>query len=57
MENTPEAPAEAPKAPESEAPQTTNEPAQTQAQTPDMYGFTSEHCGQKCFHQLRSRRL
>ena len=40
MENAPEAPAEAPKAPESEAPQTTNEPAQTQA--PDMYGFTSE---------------
>ena len=42
MENTPEAPAEAPKAPESEAPQTTNEPAQAQAQAPDMYGFTSE---------------
>lgn len=38
MENTPEAPAEAPKAPESEAPQTTNEPAQA----PDMHGFTSE---------------
>lgn len=38
MENTPEAPAEALKAPESEAPQTTNEPAQT----PDMHGFTSE---------------
>jgi hypothetical protein len=38
MENTPEAPAEAPKAPESEAPQTTNEPAQV----PDMHGFTSE---------------
>lgn len=43
MENNPnEAPAEAPKAPESEAPQTTNEPAQSQAQAPDMYGFTSE---------------
>lgn len=42
MENAPEAPAEAPKAPESEAPQTTNEPAQAQAQAPDMYGFTSE---------------
>ena len=43
MENNPnEAPAEATKAPESEAPQTTNEPAQTQAQAPDMYGFTSE---------------
>lgn len=43
MENNPnEAPAEAPKAPESEAPQTTNEPAQAQAQVPDMYGFTSE---------------
>lgn len=43
MENNPnEAPAEAPKAPESEAPQTTNEPAQAQAQAPDMYGFTSE---------------
>lgn len=40
MENAPEAPAEAPKAPESEAPQTINEPAQAQA--PDMYGFTSE---------------
>ena len=43
MENNPnEAPAEAPKAPESEAPQTTNEPAQASAQAPDMYGFTSE---------------
>lgn len=42
MENVPEAPAEAPKAPESEAPQTTNEPAQSQAQAPDTYGFTSE---------------
>lgn len=42
MENAPEAPAEAPKAPESEAPQTTNEPAQAPAQAPDMYGFTSE---------------
>lgn len=43
MENNPnEAPAEAPKAPESEAPQTTNEPAQAQTQAPDMYGFTSE---------------
>lgn len=39
MENTPEAPAEAPKAPESEATPTTNpEPAQA----PDMHGFTSE---------------
>ena len=42
MENAPEAPAEAPKAPESEAPQTTNEPAQAPAQAPEMYGFTSE---------------
>lgn len=43
MENNPnEAPAEAPKAPESEAPQTINEPAQAPAQAPDMYGFTSE---------------
>lgn len=43
MDNAPtEAPAEAPKAPESEAPQTTNEPAQAQAQAPEMYGFTSE---------------
>ena len=42
MENAPEAPAEAPKAPESEAPQAINEPAQAQAQAPDMYGFTSE---------------
>ena len=33
-----DAPAEAPKAPESEAPQTTNEPAQA----PDMHGFTSD---------------
>lgn len=41
MENTPEAPAEAPKAPESEATPTTNpEPAKTEA--PDMHGFTSE---------------
>lgn len=39
MENVPEAPAEAPKAPESEATPTTNpEPAQA----PDMHGFTSE---------------
>lgn len=37
-----DAPAEAPKAPESEAPQTTNEPTQAQPQAPDMYGFTSE---------------
>lgn len=37
-----DAPAEAPKAPESEAPQTTNEPAQAQPQAQDMYGFTSE---------------
>lgn len=43
MDDAPtEAPAEAPKAPESEAPQTTNEPAQAQAQAPEMYGFTSE---------------
>ena len=42
MEDNPTAPAEAPKASESEAPQTTNEPAQAQAQVPDMYGFTSE---------------
>lgn len=36
-----DAPAEAPKAPESEAPQTTNsEPAK--AEVPDMHGFTSE---------------
>ncbi len=39
MENAPEAPAEAPKAPESEATPTTNpEPAPA----PDMHGFTSE---------------
>lgn len=39
MADTPEAPAEAPKAPESEAPQTTNpEPAPA----PDMHGFTSD---------------
>lgn len=39
MENTPEAPAEAPKAPESEAtPNTNPEPAQA----PDMHGFTSD---------------
>ena len=39
MENAPEAPAEAPKAPESEAIPTTNpEPAPA----PDMHGFTSE---------------
>ena len=38
MADAPDAPAEAPKAPESEAPQTTNEPAQA----PDMHGFTSE---------------
>lgn len=43
MDNAPtEAPAEAPKVSESEAPQTTNEPAQSQAQAQDMYGFTSE---------------
>lgn len=36
-----DAPAEAPKAPESEAPQTTN-PEPAKAETPDMYGFTSE---------------
>lgn len=40
MENNPEAPAEAPKAPESEATTNTNEaPA---APAPDMHGFTSE---------------
>lgn len=38
MENTPEAPAEAQKAPESEATPTNTE----QAQVPDMHGFTSE---------------
>lgn len=38
MADAPDAPAEAPQAPESEAPQTTNEPAQA----PDMHGFTSE---------------
>lgn len=37
-----DAPAEAPKAPESEAPQITNEPTQAQSQAQDMYGFTSE---------------
>lgn len=45
MENAPEAPAEAPKAPESEAtPTNSNETAnQSQAtQAPDMHGFTSE---------------
>lgn len=44
MDNTPTAPAEAPKAPESEATPTTNqEPQKTEAQqTPDMHGFTSE---------------
>ena len=49
MADTPEAPAEAPKAPESvETPTTTNnnEPAPVQtsapAQSPDMHGFTSE---------------
>lgn len=42
MENTPnEAPAEAPKAPESEAPQNYN-PAPAQAPAPDMHGFSSE---------------
>lgn len=40
MENAPEAPAEAPKASESEATPTNTE--QAQAQTPDMHGFTSE---------------
>lgn len=38
MENTPEAPAEAPKAPESEATPTNSNPAPA----PDMHGFTSE---------------
>lgn len=40
MENTPEAPAEAPKAPESEATPTNSNPEPAQA--PDMHGFTSE---------------
>lgn len=40
MENTPEAPAEAPKAPESEATPTNSNPAPAPA--PDMHGFTSE---------------
>ena len=40
MENTPEAPAEAPKAPESEATPTNTNPEPAQA--PDMHGFTSE---------------
>lgn len=35
-----DAPAEAPKAPESETPQNTNEPSKAEA--PDMHGFTSE---------------
>ena len=39
MADTPEAPAEAPKAPESEANQPTNT---EQIQAPDMHGFTSE---------------
>lgn len=39
MENTPEAPAEAPKAPESEATPTNTNPAPA---APDMHGFTSE---------------
>ena len=42
MENAPEAPAEAPKAPESEAPQTTNTEQAETTQAPDMHGFTSE---------------
>ena len=42
MADAPDAPAEAPQAPESEAPQTINEPVQAQTQAPDMYGFTSE---------------
>lgn len=48
MEKTPEAPAEAPKAPESEAtPTNTNDTAPKQdagevASTPDLHGFTSE---------------
>ena len=41
MADAPDAPAEAPKAPESEAPQTTNTES-APAQAPDMYGFTSE---------------
>ena len=40
MENAPEAPAEAPKAPESEATPTNSNPEPAQA--PDMHGFTSE---------------
>ena len=39
MENAPEAPAEAPKAPESEATPNTN---QEQQAAPDMHGFTSD---------------
>ena len=42
MENNPtEAPAEATKAPESEAPKDTNN-EQAASQAPDMHGFTSE---------------
>ena len=42
MADAPDAPAEAPKAPESEAPQTTNTEQTAPAEAPDMHGFTSE---------------
>lgn len=42
MEENPQAPAEAPKAPESEATPNTNETATTAPAAPDMHGFTSE---------------
>lgn len=42
MADAPDAPAEAPKAPESEAPQTTNNEQAAPAEAPDMHGFTSE---------------
>lgn len=42
MENNPQAPAEAPKAPESEATPNTNETASQAPAAPDMHGFTSE---------------
>ena len=43
MENNPQAPAEVPKAPESEATTNTNEaPAAPAKEAPDMHGFTSE---------------
>ena len=42
MADAPDAPAEAPKAPESEAPQTTNTEQTAPTEAPDMHGFTSE---------------